>query len=111
MDSGKQEVVLRCGVCGKEGLHELHYAGRLLASAKCKSCGTVMRHTPRELRKTYIKDLQDRVATKPHRLVKRLIMEPSYLWKGLPAALKRQPKKFIDEAKELKNVEKLQDEE
>jgi hypothetical protein len=34
MDNGKQEVILRCGVCGKEGLHELHYAGRLLASAK-----------------------------------------------------------------------------
>jgi hypothetical protein len=37
-------------------------------------------------------------------------MEPSYLWKGLPAALRRQPKKFIDEAKELKKNEKLQDE-
>jgi hypothetical protein len=69
-----------------------------------------MRHTPRELRRTYIKDLQDRVVSKPHRLARLLIMEPSYLWKGLPAALKRQPKKFIDEAKELKKNEKLQDE-
>jgi hypothetical protein len=33
----------------------------------------------------------------------RLLLEPSYLWQGLPNALKRQPKKFIDEAKELKN--------
>jgi hypothetical protein len=103
MDQPRQEAVLKCGVCGIEGLHELHYAGRLLASAKCKACGTVMRHTPNELRKEYIKDLQSRVVTKPFRLMHRLLLEPSYLWQGLPNALKRQPKKFIDEAKELKN--------
>lgn len=105
-DDPKQLVVLACGICMRETEHEVHYAGRILAHAKCTACGTVFRQTPGELRKNYVKDLEHRVATKPWRLVARILRDPGYLFTGLPKALRRQPRKFLDEAKELRDTDK-----
>lgn len=104
-DSPKQFVVLQCSICSREVEHEVHYAGRILSHAKCTACGTVIRQSTHELRKSYIKDLEHRVATKPWRVVKRILSDPMYLFTGLPKAIRKQPKKFIDEAKELKKPE------
>jgi hypothetical protein len=37
--------------------------------------------------------------------VKRILSDPMYLFTGLPKAIRQQPKKFIEEAKELKKPE------
>ena len=105
-DAPKQTVVLTCGMCGHDTEHEVHYAGRILAHSKCTKCGTVFRQNPSTLRRNYVKDLEHRVVTKPWRLVARILRDPGYLFGGLPKALRRQPKKFIDEAKELRDTDR-----
>ncbi|MEY3407853.1 MAG: hypothetical protein RL038_914 [Actinomycetota bacterium] len=101
-DNPKQHVVLACSNCNRETEHEVHYAGRILAHAKCLSCGTVMAQSTNELRKNYIKDLEHRIATKPSRLVRRILSDPKYLFTGMPRAIADQPKKFRDETRELR---------
>lgn len=104
-----QQTILACSMCRRETEHEVHYAGRILAHAKCLACGTVMRQSPTTLRKAYIKDLEHRAATKPMRLVKRILSDPGYLFTGLPKAMRRQPGKFVQEAKELRDPDKHPD--
>jgi hypothetical protein len=94
-DSQEQFAVLLCAMCNRETEHQVTYAGRLLATA-------VMRHDTHDLRKAYVKDLEHRLATKPWRIVRRLLTDPGYLFTGLPKAIRKQPKKFIEEAKELR---------
>lgn len=101
-DNPKQHVVLACSNCNRETEHEVHYAGRILAHAKCLACGTVMSQSTTELRKNYIKDLEHRIATKPSRLVRRILSDPKYLFTGIPKAIVEQPKKFLDETRELR---------
>ena len=108
-DNPQQFVVLQCSMCGRECEHEVHYAGRILANAKCTACGTVMRQNAVDLRKAYVKDLEHRVTTKPWRIVQRILREPTYLFGGLPRAIKRQPRKFLKEAKELRAPKKEND--
>lgn len=108
-DQPRQRTELQCSICNRETEHEVHYAGRILAHAKCTACGTVMRQAPSTLRKAYIKDLEHRAATKPLRLVRRILSDPGYLFTGLPKAIRRQPKKFVDEARELRDPEKHPD--
>lgn len=108
-ESPKQLAILSCGVCGRETEHEVHYAGRILAHAKCTACGTAFQQSAAALRKSYVKDLEHRVATKPWRLVMRILRDPGYLFGGLPKALKRQPRKFIDEARELRDPDRHPD--
>ena len=105
-DQPKQFAQLACGICNRETQHEVHYAGRILAHAKCTSCGTVFQQSAGALRKSYVKDLENRVATKPWRLAARIFRDPGYLFTGLPKALRRQPKKFLDEARELRDPDK-----
>lgn len=102
-DNPKQRVVLSCSNCNRETEHEVHYAGRILAHAKCLACGTVMAQSSNELRKNYIKDLEHRIATKPGRLVRRILSDPKYLFTGIPKAIADQPKKFLDETRELRD--------
>lgn len=105
-DNPRQTVMLQCSNCNRETEHQVHYAGRVLAHAKCTACGTVIQQSANALRKTYVKDLEHRVATKPLRLVRRILRDPMYLFTGMPKAIRRQPRKFLDEAKELRDVEK-----
>jgi hypothetical protein len=61
-------VVLDCHHCQGEHLHEITYAGRLLASSICSNCGhTVAKDLP-GLRRAYIADVE-------HLLVKPAKME------------------------------------
>ena len=69
-----------------------------------------MRQTPGVLRKSYFKDLEHRAVTKPFRLFRRMRLDPGYLKQGFLEGLKRQPSKFIEEAKELRNPDKHLDE-
>ena len=108
-DQPRQTAILQCSFCNRECEHEVHYAGRILAHAKCSACGTVMQQSPNVLRKAYIKDLEHRAATKPLRLVRRILSDPGYLFTGLPKAIRRQPKKFVEEAKELRDPKKHPD--
>ncbi|MEY4323326.1 MAG: hypothetical protein RL410_1107 [Actinomycetota bacterium] len=108
-DKPQQTAELMCSVCNRESVHAVHYAGRILAHSKCLSCGTVYRQTPAVLRKSYFRDLEHRVKTKPFRLFRRLRIDPGYLREGFIEGVKRQPSKFIDEAKELRNTDKHPD--
>ena len=108
-DQPKQTAVLACAVCQRETEHTVHYAGRILAHSKCLTCNTVMRQTPSVLRKSYFKDLEHRAKTKPFRLFRKMRLDPSYLKEGFLEGLKRQPSKFIDEAKELRDPDKHSD--
>ena len=40
------------------------------------------------------------------RIVKRILSDPGYLFTGLPKAIRKQPKKFVEEAKELRDPKK-----
>jgi hypothetical protein len=108
-DKPHQTAVLTCSICRRDTEHVLHYAGRILAHSKCSECGTVMRQTPAVLRKSYFKDLEHRVITKPFRLFRRVRLDPGYLRQGFLEGLKRQPSKFLDEAKELRDFDKHPD--
>lgn len=88
---------LKCETCDEVTEHELHYAGRLLESVRCTRCGTHMELSQRALLPAYAHDLEQRVASKPRRLVHRAIRDPKGFARGLPAALLRQPVKFLRE--------------
>jgi len=105
----QQNVLLMCSICNRETTHHVHYAGRILAHAKCTACGTVMQQSPTVLRKAYIRDLEHRVSTKPWRLVRRILKDPMYLFTGVPKAIRKQPGKFAKEARELRDTTKHPD--
>jgi hypothetical protein len=88
---------LECEVCQDLTEHELHYAGRLLESVRCTRCGHHVAMTPRALLPAYLQDLEQRVATKPRRLLRRSRQDPQRFRRDLPRAIARQPKKFLDE--------------
>lgn len=95
------DVELHCAHCASETLHELVYAGRLLVSSKCKKCGTQVKHESNDLRFQYIKDLENRIATKPLRLWRQFWRSPATLLKSLPRKTLQQPKKIWDEITRL----------
>ena len=94
-------ATLACSSCGTEGEHELRYAGRLLQSTRCLSCGHEVRHEQHDLRVTYAHDLVHRVATKPRRLMRRARRQPATFWLALPGAVLRQPRKLAGELRTL----------
>jgi len=54
---------LECTKCKTETMHELVYAGRLLASTTCTVCKTKIMHESDDLRVAYVKDLEHRIKT------------------------------------------------
>lgn len=88
---------LTCGACGVETEHVLRYTGRLLHSTQCTACGHVVRHEQRDLHTAYLHDLEQRLASKPARLMRAARREPRRFVFRLPRALLRQPVKLIDE--------------
>lgn len=93
-------AMMNCAVCGRETEHEFVYLGRILAQTTCMSCGHIVRHEQRDLVPTYIRDLEHRIATKPFRMAKRVRKDKSFL-RGLPRAVLRQPRKFLDDFRML----------
>jgi hypothetical protein len=85
---------LTCETCDRVTEHELHYAGRLLESVKCTRCGVHMELAPRTLVPAYVHDLEQRVVSKPGRMLHRAMSDPLAYVLGLPRAVLRQPMKF-----------------
>ena len=94
-------VVLACHRCAGEHLHEVTYAGRLLASTVCSNCGhTVAKDLP-GLRRAYLADVEHRVRTKPRRMLRRVIRHPVAFALDLPGALLVKPAKMEAELRVL----------
>ncbi len=85
---------LACETCGRVTEHELHYAGRLLESTRCTVCGTRVEVTARAMVPAYLRDLEQRVVSKPRRMIRRAARDPVGYARSLPRAVLRQPVKF-----------------
>lgn len=92
---------LLCETCDEVTEHELHYAGRILESVRCTRCGRHMELSQKALLPAYVHDLEQRVASKPRRLVHRAVRDPQAFLRGLPTAVLRQPVKFLREFRSL----------
>jgi hypothetical protein len=94
-------VVLDCSHCQGEHLHEITYAGRLLASSVCSNCGHIVAKDLPGLRRAYIADVEHRVRTKPRRMLRRVIRHPVSFALDLPGALLVKPAKLEAELRVL----------
>lgn len=90
-------TTLTCSHCGREGPHELTYAGRILASTTCCACGHTMRHSADDLSTAYARDFAQRVLSKPSRMLRRLRRHPLRFLVSLPSAVVSKPCKLLDE--------------
>ncbi len=99
MNTAHAELV--CETCDQVTDHELHYAGRLLESVRCTRCGSHMELSQRALLPAYVHDLEQRVASKPRRLWHRAARERGHFLRGLPRAIVRQPRKFLEELRTI----------
>ncbi|MGZ4447325.1 MAG: hypothetical protein ACXVWZ_03790 [Nocardioides sp.] len=95
------EADLHCEVCGRVTDHEFHYVGRLLESVRCTVCGTHLELSQRALIPAYATDLEQRLASKPRRVARRIARDPAGYLAQLPAAVLRQPAKFLREFRSL----------
>ena len=94
-------VVLACHSCAGEHLHEVTYAGRLLASTVCSNCGHRIAKDLPALRRAYLADVEHRVRTKPRRMLRRVIRHPVAFALDLPGALLVKPAKMEAELRVL----------
>ena len=94
-------ATLECAHCKAETLHELAYAGRLLASTTCTVCRTQVSHDADSLRIAYVKDLEHRIKTKPFRMWRRFWRNPTKTVTEFPGKAMGQPRKFWQEFKNL----------
>jgi hypothetical protein len=85
---------LMCSACGECSIHELDYAGRLLVSSRCTSCGHVME---RDVRHGYAGDLRQRVVSKPARMLRRFRRHPLSYTLALPGSIAAKPIRMLDE--------------
>lgn len=90
-------VTLRCGHCGTDTPHELHYAGRLLASTECEVCGFTIRHSGSDMKSSYVADLGQRLVSKPRRMLRRFARHPVQFASNLPASVLAKPRGLIGE--------------
>jgi hypothetical protein len=88
---------LACETCGTVTDHELRYAGRLLEWTRCTVCGTQVEVTPRAMLPAYARDLEQRVTSKPGRMLRRWSRDPVGYLVRLPWAVARQPVKLARE--------------
>lgn len=94
-------ATLTCGNCGRQSTHELDYAGRILASTRCRACGYTIKHARDDLGPAYLHDVEQRVTSKPSRMLRRLRRHPVRFVLGLPLAVAEKPRKLIDEVRPL----------
>jgi hypothetical protein len=94
-------VLLGCHSCQGEHLHEVTYAGRLLAATLCSNCGHRIAKDLPGLRRAYIADVEHRILTKPGRMLRRVIHHPVSFARGLPGALLLKPAKMEAELRVL----------
>lgn len=92
---------LHCETCDRITEHELHYTGRLLESVRCSVCGAHLDVPARDMLPSYLADLEQRVSSKPARMVRRAGRDPISFARQLPGAIARQPAKFLDELRSI----------
>jgi hypothetical protein len=92
-----EHAELLCETCGIVTEHELRYAGRLLESTRCTRCGSHIELSQRALVPAYVHDLEQRLASKPRRMLRRAARDPLGFARQLPGAMLRQPAKFVRE--------------
>ncbi len=92
-----EHAVLHCETCDDDTEHELHYAGRLLESTRCTRCGTVLGVSAKAMIPAYAHDLEQRIVSKPRRMMRRARRDPVGYALLLPRAVLRQPAKFLRE--------------
>lgn len=100
MDANRENVhrvELTCHSCHRLAEHELTYAGRILASSRCTACGHLVRHEEHDLRAAYLHDLEQRLLSKPGRMVRRALRHPMRFVASLPAAIVTKPAKMLAE--------------
>lgn len=97
--NGEYTGVLTCSTCGRDTVHHLHYAGRILAMTVCAECGSTVRREEHELRAAYARDLAQRLVTKPHRMWRRLCRHPLRFGAGLPGSMIAKPRRMYRELK------------
>ena len=90
-------VVLACSHCRAEHLHEVTYAGRVLASTVCSNCGWELAKDPAALRRAWITDMERRVRTKPLRLLRSAVAHPVTFARALPGAVLVKPAQMTNE--------------
>lgn len=86
-----------CTACGETVEHELRYAGRLLESTRCCNCDHVVELEQWVLLPAYLHDLEQRVVSKPARLMHRANTDRLGFLLSLPRAVARQPLKIARE--------------
>jgi hypothetical protein len=94
-------VVLGCEHCHGEHVHEVTYAGRLLASTLCSNCGHEIAKSLPGLRRAYIADIEHRVLTKPFRMLRHAVHHPVTFARDLPGAVLAKPAKMEVELRVL----------
>lgn len=92
---------LHCETCDRLTDHELHYTGRLLESTRCTVCGTHLDVPARDMLPSYLADLEQRIVSKPGRMVRRAGQDPRGFLRALPRAVIRQPAKFWAELRSI----------
>jgi hypothetical protein len=92
---------LACETCGRVTDHELQYAGRLLEWTRCTVCGTQVEVSPRAMVPAYARDLEQRLFSKPRRMLHRWLADPVGYTLRLPWAIARQPVKLAREVRSL----------
>jgi hypothetical protein len=94
-------VELVCRSCHQVAVHELTYAGRILASSRCTACGHLVRHEEHDLRTAYVHDLEQRLLSKPGRMVRRAMRHPMRFAASLPGAVLSKPAKMLAELRTI----------
>jgi hypothetical protein len=94
-------ALLVCRHCHGNHLHEVTYAGRLLASTVCANCGHTIAKSLPGLRRAYLGDIEHRVMTKPLRMLRRAVHHPLLFARGLPGAVLAKPARLEDELRVL----------
>ncbi len=97
-----ERTELMCSICGRATEQEIAYAGRLMVSARCLTCGNEIHVARESLPEEYKDDLLDRLRSKPHRLAHRLRKHPWRVLRSLPGAIVRQPYKLLTELRTIR---------
>lgn len=84
-------VVLTCERCRAERLHQVEYVGHLLLATHCAACGLEIRPRRPSIRREYTQQLEERILTKPRRMLEALKADPRGYVRHLPAAVLTKP--------------------
>ena len=92
---------LHCETCDRVTEHELQYTGRLLDRSGARSAEHTSTSPAQQMLPSYLADLEQRVASKPARMLRRAVKDPTGFAKGLPGAVARQPAKIVRELRSI----------